>query len=84
VQVDAVLTVAEHVHPLVRIELVRHVLHAEPGFDDEALDVLASEFELVRWSERDPFFGTTNGTALRGSRPFAAGDPRREATGIVL
>ncbi|MCW2921026.1 MAG: Gamma-glutamyltransferase [Thermoleophilia bacterium] len=60
------------------------VLHAEPGLDDAALDELASEFELVRWPVRDSFFGTTNGTALRGGRPFAAGDPRREATGIVL
>ncbi len=60
------------------------VLHAEPGIDDAAFDELATEFELVRWSERDPFFGTTNGTALRGGRPFAAGDPRREAIGIVL
>lgn len=60
------------------------VLHAEPGLDETALDELATEFELVRWAERDPFFGTTNGTALRGGRPFAAGDPRREATGIVL
>jgi gamma-glutamyltranspeptidase/glutathione hydrolase len=60
------------------------VLHAEPGLDEAALDELGAEFELVRWPVRDPFFGTTNGTALRGGRPFAAGDPRREATGIVL
>ena len=60
------------------------VLHAEPGLDEAALDELAGEFELVRWPVRDSFFGTTNGTALRGGRPFAAGDPRREATGIVL
>jgi gamma-glutamyltranspeptidase len=59
-------------------------LHAEPGLDDDALEQLAAEYELVRWLGRDPFFGTTNGTALRGGRPFAAGDPRREAVGIVL
>jgi gamma-glutamyltranspeptidase len=59
-------------------------LHAESGIDDDALEQLAGEFELVRWHGRDPFFGTTNGTALRGGRPFASGDPRREAIGIVL
>ena len=59
-------------------------LHAEPGLDEEALDQLAEEVELVRWSQLDPFFGTTNGTALRGGQAYAAGDPRREATGIVL
>lgn len=60
------------------------VLHAEPGLDEAAVEQLATEQELVRWTGRDPFFGTTNGTALRGGQPFAAGDPRREATGIVL
>ena len=59
-------------------------LHAEPGLDEDAVAQLAEEFETVRWVGRDPFFGTTNGTALRGGRPFAAGDPRREAIGIVL
>ncbi len=59
-------------------------LHAEPGIDDEVLAQLAQEVDVVRWTERDPFFGTTNGTALRNGRPYAAGDPRREATGIVL
>jgi gamma-glutamyltranspeptidase/glutathione hydrolase len=59
-------------------------LHAEPGIDEDALDLLEQEFEVVRWSQSDPYFGTTNGTALRGGRPYAAGDPRREATGIVL
>lgn len=59
-------------------------LHAEPGLDEDALELLGQEHELVRWTGRDPFFGTTNGTALRGGRPFASGDPRREAVGIVL
>jgi gamma-glutamyltranspeptidase/glutathione hydrolase len=60
------------------------VLHAEPGLDDAALDQLATEQDLVRWTQRDSYFGTANGTALRGGRCFAAGDLRREATGIVL
>ncbi len=59
-------------------------LHAEPGIDEDALDELAQEVEVVRWSQLDPFFGTTNGTALRSGQAHAAGDPRREATGIVL
>ena len=58
--------------------------HAEPGLDEASLDALATEVELVRWSERDPYFGTTNGTALRAGRSHAAGDPRREAIGITL
>jgi gamma-glutamyltranspeptidase/glutathione hydrolase len=61
-----------------------HVLHAEPGLDEDALEQLAREHEVVRWADRDSYFGTTNGTALRSGRPYAAGDPRREATGIVL
>ncbi|MCW2927757.1 MAG: putative gamma-glutamyltranspeptidase [Thermoleophilia bacterium] len=60
------------------------ILHAEPGLDDGALEELDSEVELVRWPELDPYFGTTNGTAMRGGRPHAAGDPRREAIGLVL
>lgn len=60
------------------------VLHAEPGLDEAALEQLATEQELVRWSERDSYFGTTNGTAVRRSGYVAAGDLRREATGIVL
>jgi gamma-glutamyltranspeptidase/glutathione hydrolase len=60
------------------------VLHAEPGFDEDALEALARNYEIVRWPHRDSFFGTTNGTAMRGNRPYAAGDPRREACGIVL
>jgi gamma-glutamyltranspeptidase/glutathione hydrolase len=59
-------------------------LHAEPGFDEESIAVLESELDVVRWPVRDPYFGTSNGTALRNGRAFAAGDPRREATGIVL
>lgn len=59
-------------------------LHAEPGLDPDALDALEQDQELVRWTQRDPYFGTANGTALRGGRPHAAGDPRREAAGIVL
>ncbi|MCW2923316.1 MAG: gamma-glutamyltransferase, partial [Thermoleophilia bacterium] len=60
------------------------VLHAEPGLDEGALERLALEHELVRWEHPDAYFGTTNGTALRGHSPYAAGDPRREAIGIVL
>lgn len=64
-----------------------NTMHAEPGFDDDVLEQLASDErvdELVRWSQPDPYFGTCNGTAARRGRPFAAGDPRREATGIVV
>lgn len=60
------------------------VLHAEPGFDERSLEVLAAEHELVNWPSRDSYFGTANGTALRGNQAYASGDPRREATGIVL
>ncbi|MCW2960081.1 MAG: putative gamma-glutamyltranspeptidase [Thermoleophilia bacterium] len=60
------------------------VMHAEPGFDDETLTRLRETIEVVEWSKLDPYFGTTNGTATRNGRSYAAGDPRREAAGIVL
>lgn len=59
-------------------------IHAEPGIDEVALERLERDHEVVRWPVRDAYFGTTNGTAVRSERRHAAGDIRREATGIVL
>lgn len=59
-------------------------LHAEPGFDDELLDVLAVEQALVRWPDEHAFFGTCNGVAIRDGSVAAMGDPRREAVGLVV
>jgi len=59
-------------------------IHAEPGMDEGALIALAEHHDVVRWAELDPYFGTTNGTAVRNGIAHAAGDPRRQAAGIVV
>jgi gamma-glutamyltranspeptidase/glutathione hydrolase len=49
------------------------VVHAEPGWSDEALGAVERRWPVVRWTERDLYFGGVHAVAP-GS---AAGDPRR-------
>lgn len=59
-------------------------LHAEPGLDEGALNQLSDHVEVVSWHDRDSFFGTTNGTALRAGEAFSMGDSRRQGTGLIV
>ena len=49
------------------------VVHAEPGWSDEALGAVERRWPVVRWTDRDLYFGGVHAVAP-GS---AAGDPRR-------
>jgi gamma-glutamyltranspeptidase/glutathione hydrolase len=56
-------------------------VHAEPGVDDRALDLLAGQGRAVRrWKTLHHYFGGVSCVARGG----AAGDPRRSGLGIVL
>jgi gamma-glutamyltranspeptidase/glutathione hydrolase len=62
-----------------RIHLEAGVLQAEPGIDPAALDLLESGGEVVRWSERNLFFGGVQ-VVIRNpatGRLAGGGDPRR-------
>jgi gamma-glutamyltranspeptidase/glutathione hydrolase len=62
-----------------RIHLEGGVLQAEPGIDPAALDLLESGGEVVRWGERNLFFGGVQ-VVTRDSatgRLAGGGDPRR-------
>ena len=62
-----------------RIHLEGGVLQAEPGTDPVALDQLEPECELVRWSERNLFFGGVQVVTRNPEtgRLAGGGDPRR-------
>ncbi|HSI80945.1 MAG TPA: gamma-glutamyltransferase, partial [Solirubrobacterales bacterium] len=63
-----------------RLHVEDGIVHAEPGIDDDALHRLAARgYEVVRWRDRNVFFGGVHAVArdpasgeLRGG-----GDPRR-------
>ena len=55
-------------------------VHAEPGWDDVALDAVGARWPVARWSVRDLYFGGVH--AVAPGR--AAGDPRRGGSATVL
>jgi gamma-glutamyltranspeptidase/glutathione hydrolase len=62
------------------------VVHCEGGADPAELDRLGRlNYELVRWSGRNLFFGGVSGVeAAPDGALAAAGDPRRGGSGIVV
>ena len=69
-----------------RIHLDGERLHLEGGVDPGVADRLeAAEYEVVRWRERNVYFGGASAVALEDSdRLQAAGDPRRGGAGVVV
>jgi gamma-glutamyltranspeptidase / glutathione hydrolase len=66
-----------------RVHLEDGLLHCEGGHDPEELDRLDSE--LVRWRERNLYFGGVSAVEMRpDGLPAAGGDPRRGGVGIVV
>lgn len=64
-----------------RIHVDGELLHLEGGTEDEPLE----NWEIVRWADRNLFFGGVSGVELRPDGTFAAaGDPRRGGHGIVV
>jgi len=64
-----------------RIHPVPPVVHAEAGYDEDALSALsAAGYEVVRWSGRQHYFGGVSAAGRGG----AAGDVRRSGIGLEL
>ena len=69
-----------------RLHVDGAIVHVEGGWSDSAAGALADEgWEVVRWADRNLFFGGTSAVErLPGGRLGAAGDPRRGGRGLVL
>jgi gamma-glutamyltranspeptidase / glutathione hydrolase len=63
-----------------RLHSTGELVHAEPGFEEEALAALEAEYELRRWSAIHHYFGGVSLLARSG----AAADPRRSGAAQVL
>jgi gamma-glutamyltranspeptidase/glutathione hydrolase len=64
-----------------RLHSTGHVVHAEPGFEDGAIDaLLEAGYDVRLWSELHHYFG---GVSVVG-RTGAAADPRRSGAALVL
>jgi gamma-glutamyltranspeptidase/glutathione hydrolase len=70
-----------------RIHYEAGVVHAEPGIDEAALARLeAAGLEVVRWRERNLFFGGVQAVARdpAGGGMSGGGDPRRGGAAVVV
>lgn len=69
-----------------RLHVDGRVVHVEGGWDGAAATELERrEWSVVRWADRNLFFGGASAVeSLPGSRLGAAGDPRRGGVGIVV
>src|SRR5581483_9516590 len=79
------LGVREAIHAP-RVHYEEPLLHCEGGHDPRALDELESlGWELVRWRERNLYFGGVSAVEVRDDGLLAAaGDPRRGGAGLVV
>ena len=61
-------------------------LHLEGGFDDSVADALDERgYNVVRWRDRNLYFGGVSAVALLETGALeAAGDPRRGGAGVVV
>ncbi|HEY1317836.1 MAG TPA: gamma-glutamyltransferase [Gaiella sp.] len=69
-----------------RLHVDGEVVHVEGGWPDGVTDALAEEgFEVVRWDDRNLFFGGASAVERRSATTLgAAGDPRRGGHGVVV
>jgi gamma-glutamyltranspeptidase/glutathione hydrolase len=77
----------EHAVSRGRMHYEGGVLHAESGFDEEALEELARRgYRLLRWKGVNLFFGGTQAVYrdLETGQLAGAGDPRRDGAAIVV
>jgi gamma-glutamyltranspeptidase / glutathione hydrolase len=63
-----------------RLHSTGELVHAEPGFEEEALVALEAEYEVRRWSAIHHYFGGVSLIARNG----AAADPRRSGAAQAL
>jgi len=60
-------------------------LHVEGGWPEEMVGALPESWEVVRWGDRNLFFGGVSAVERRtGGSLAAAGDPRRGGVGLVV
>jgi gamma-glutamyltranspeptidase/glutathione hydrolase len=61
-------------------------LHLEGGFDEEIADGLEEAgYEVVRWGDRNLYFGGVAAVAFRADGSLeAAGDPRRGGAAVIV
>ena len=60
-------------------------LHLEGGWPGDADPRLAAEWEVIRWTDRNLFFGGVSAVEVRADGSWAAaGDPRRGGHGVVV
>lgn len=60
-------------------------LHLEGGWPGDADPRLAAEWEVIRWTDRNLFFGGVSAVEVRTDGSWAAaGDPRRGGHGVVV
>jgi gamma-glutamyltranspeptidase/glutathione hydrolase len=64
-----------------RLHSTGHVVHVEPGFEEEGIDALLEHgYDVRLWSEIHHYFGGVSAIARAG----AAADPRRSGTALTL
>jgi gamma-glutamyltranspeptidase/glutathione hydrolase len=69
-----------------RVHLEEALLHCEGGHAAAELDALECRgWELVRWPQRNLYFGGVSAVVVQGDGSLAAaGDPRRGGAGVVV
>jgi gamma-glutamyltranspeptidase/glutathione hydrolase len=68
-----------------RLHAEGSTLHVEGGWSEEEVASLEDEWEIVRWSGRNLYFGGVQAVELRADGTLAAaGDPRRGGAGMVV
>lgn len=68
-----------------RVHVEGSNLHLEGGWGDEATLCLGDRWDVVRWSDRNLYFGGVQAVETRSDGTLAAaGDPRRGGLGLVI
>ena len=87
-QVAWLVLQGEHVAEAIdapRLHVDESTLHLEGGWPDHVAATLPDSWELVRWGDRNLFFGGVSAVERRPDGSLAAaGDPRRGGAGVVV
>ncbi len=68
-----------------RMHVEGSTLHLEGGWTEEEIRPLADEWDVVRWADRNLYFGGVQAVELRRDGTLAAaGDPRRGGVGVIV
>ncbi len=68
-----------------RVHADGRTLHVEGGWPEDTVAGLAAAWDVVRWSDRNLFFGGVSAVEARPDGALAAaGDPRRGGHGVVV